>query len=682
MTLFSKSFSSFPSSALSSPDVFLFSIPALQAALLKPSLFFFRPGTLPLPRHSIMSNVFPACPRSSQLNISSRCLNQSNSQFDCQTSNFLLGRLSLAPSKRSHSIPSFLRNSKLRPRNHSSSPPRSQNHRDLHAVQPLELSRPYPLNRHVHEAFKVPETSGLQSKLSSPRQLPADRSRHCSLSRNEHSPSHHSISVRSRRSDVLHPRPDSGSLPILPESRDSVLQSHRPSRIQLHRPLPLPKPLHLSNQPADSPLHTGGSSRRLLQPTTPSPLMAQDRLYSRIPAQPFRDQAGILGPRPLSLDPKRPAPKPSKPQPLPLAPLHTFHLKKKKSPTGSSSTHIRRPFSPSFPSRSVLNLQGPGLLGAPPSHIPSPTSPPSSRPDHSLQRSVHLHQGSSNAPDFRSRRIRSHPKQQARIRLGDSECLGQSPNIRSVKRMPPSRRRLLLLSKSIQAPTPAVAAALANLRPLCRPCFGSLPPHPTSFQHQPSVLTALPPKYSPPSDPSQLHFGSFLPSPSISKEARVHSTPSTTSTPQSTYSPAPPPTASTSPDFPGVQASPTHASPNHPFPSPNSAPRVITLFPPQLDSLPPTSSHSTTDARPVSPSSPSTPISPHLDASGSRSSDNFSLPPVCSSADSDSDSSYHSSNSYPRFPPRTIDPGSIAFIKARAFARLSTLLTECPYDSE
>nr|AZF99023.1 movement protein [Ullucus tymovirus 2] len=629
-----------------------------------------------------MSNVFPVSSRSSQLDLAPRCVHQPYPQLSSGTTTRVPLHLSLASPKRSSPLSFVCRYSKLRPRHHSSSPPRPQNHRDLHALQPLELSRPNSIHRHVHEAFKVPETSGFQRQLLPPPQLPFVSGRHRSLPLHLSPPPHHPLRLHPRRPHVLHSLPNTRPVHTVSLSRDSVLQSHRPPRVQLHGSLPLPKPLHLPHQPTDPSLHSRRAQRRRLQPAPASPLLAEAERHSGLPSLSLRNQAGILGPGPLTLDPTRSSPKPPLPITVPTGPIQpTLTPLPPKQPGAASRGHRRLTLPCSHSASPVLDLQGPGLLGAAPSHLPPPTLASQVGADCRLQRLVHLHKGSPHSSNVRSSRLRSNPKQQARVLLGDSKRLGQPSDLRAPQRRPPTRRKLPFLRKPLQAPTPQVAAALANLRSLCRPLFGSLPPHPTSFQHPPSVLPPLPPKPFPAPDPSELHFGSFPP-----RSSRRNSTPFSAN-------PPPPPAhecllaeAFSPSSSQSSIAACAEVPPPPPFVTNSEALRdppssFLSLLSSQPSFLHLPSSHTSADARPLSPAAPPSSIPPLLVVARPASPNHPSFSSSSSPSSSESDCSFRSVSSYPRFPPLPHSSPELDR-RARAFARLSLFHSELPYSSD
>nr|CBH31041.1 overlapping protein/movement protein [Chiltepin yellow mosaic virus] len=379
-----------------------------------------------------MSNGFPTSPRRPILHHSQRCLSESSSEFRRPTSPRLSPALPLDHPKGTPSLPHLLRHPSLRIRNHPPPPRCPQNHRNLPSLQPLEPPRLHSLLRHVHETLKVPKTSSHQPKLPRAHQLPSHPRRHRSLPHHLHHSSNQRLRLHARRFDVFQPIPDRRLVSQQSKSGNSVLQSHLPSRVPLHRSVSLPRDLHLQDIGSNTPLCAGISSRRLIQSAPSSPVLAKSELHisSRDPT--LSHQAGILGPRPLPPDPKR---------------SPTFGLNPKKSsstprtrspnPTGSSATKHCSPVPPITNNRESGVLPDPRLFGTSPGHLPSTTlkTPPGAK--RGLQRPLHLYKGSPHSEDVGSSRLRSHSKQQAGILLGNPKRLGQSSDLRAPQLPPP-----------------------------------------------------------------------------------------------------------------------------------------------------------------------------------------------------------------------------------------------------
>nr|AIE44665.1 movement protein [Eggplant mosaic virus]WIW79811.1 movement protein [Eggplant mosaic virus] len=432
-----------------------------------------------------MPHGLPICSRSSQLNYSQRCFYKSNSELRRGTSPRLSIPISLAPSQGSRSPPSILGHPKLRPRSHPPPPPHPQNSRDFSPVQSLACSRSPAFNCHVHETIQVSKACGSEPKIPRVDQLSTHCRRHHSLPLHLTHFSKQFNLLHARRSDVLFSSSDRRSLHPVSRTRDSVLQSHSASRVSFHRSLSLPRDLHLQDLRSNSPLHPGESPLRLVQSAPPSPILAEDFLHPLSFPRFVSDQAGILGPSPLHIDPARPTtkalslctpPRPAKS----TSPCNNSQLPK---PTAASDK-------PAVLRTAAASTQ-PGLLPnsrlrrTATSHLSAPTPPSPAGANKRLQRSLHLHSCSPHSSHFRPSRICANPKQQTRVRLGHSKCVGQSADLRSAQRPPPppSMLPLLLLPRGkVKAPLRPTLASLS---------FGShpIPYHVTSspplvqFQH-------------------------------------------------------------------------------------------------------------------------------------------------------------------------------------------------------
>nr|WBO25743.1 putative movement protein [Andean potato latent virus] len=401
-----------------------------------------------------MSNVFSNSSRSLELHSSSRRSHQSDTELCCRASPTVPSSISMASSKRSSSLPPLFRNSQLWFGNHSPSSSNPQSNRDFSPLQPLVLPRKPTLNHNVHETPKVPKTPEPQQQLLPSLQLSANPSRHHSLPHNLHSSPNHLSRLHARRSHVLQSSSNPGSLPQLPNHQLSLLQSDRSSRIGLHRSISPTNSVPVLNLRANSPLHPGRPQRRKLQSTPACSRLAQDPQHTVSRTQPLRDQAGLLGPCPLSADPEKSPSSPSSPPvPSTTQPSKSLQQPKSRSPRFKKFERLF-PTSPKCPPSTVPSsssctcpgiLQNPRMPRASLSHFSSPTSPPPSSPTASVQCSLHLHQSCSHASHLRPCRLCQNSKQQSGILMGHPKRLGQSPNLRSHERShsPPSVLRVL-----------------------------------------------------------------------------------------------------------------------------------------------------------------------------------------------------------------------------------------------
>nr|WBO25746.1 putative movement protein [Andean potato mild mosaic virus] len=463
-----------------------------------------------------MNHVFPDCPRSSQLNYPSRCFHKSNSQCRRGTSPRLSIPISLAAPKRVLATPSLLGHPELRSRHHPSSSPHSQNSRNFHAVQSLALSCQNPFHCHVHEAQQVFKTPAPERQLHHPYQLPLDCRGHNQVPRDFSLVPYHRVLLHARRADVLLSSADIDSLLRKSKPTDSLLLSRSTSRVSLHRSFPPSGSLHLPNFRQHPPLHPGVPPFRSLQPAPSSPILAESGFHFSFFTPALSHEAGILGPRPLSSDSERP-------------PSKAFSQSPSKSRTSPSSLKSEQQ-SPAIHCPHVQQFRAsrqPGFLPnsrlprASIRHLPEPASSP---PPHShccVQRSLHLHQSSSDSQNLRPSRVCSHPKQQNRVLLGHPECLGQSADLRSVKFSPSPLSQLSIFPEPVQATPTALLSALENL------LVGSLPIPlilPSSSIDDESELPYPDPKatfsFRPPSSIS-LHFN-CPPSQQWSFPATVH----------------------------------------------------------------------------------------------------------------------------------------------------------------
>ncbi|AUR53411.1 69K protein [Naranjilla chlorotic mosaic virus] len=588
-----------------------------------------------------MPNGLQFCSRSSQLNYSSRCFYKSNSELRRGTSPRLSIPVSLAPPKRSHSLPSLLGHPQLRSGYNSSPTPRSQNSRDFSPVQPLVLSGSHQQHSHVHEAVQVQETCALESQLSGTPELPPHCSGHYSLSRNESLLPLPCERFHARRAHVLLSLSNSRPLHRVSKTADSLLQSGCAPRGTLHRSLSLPHSLHLQNLRPDSPLHPRVSQCRFLQSASPSSVMAENLNHSFPPSPALCNQAGILGPCPLSSHSKRTSPKASHSTRHPKISISPPFLLSEQSPPSNERAvqHLSRDF---LESRFLPN---PGLLGTAPGHLHPATSSPPSGSNRCLQRPVHLYQSGQNPSDLRPRRLRSHSKQQARVLLGHTKRVGQSANLRAFKLPSPPPNMLPVLLKPHPKAATSFRPTLANVS------FGS---HPISF-----CLPSSPPliQFQIPTPPPQATFlvsskGEFsfapqefptLPSPGVCRKSPSSSSFGATAP----ISPPPPSAANSSfPSKTGVASAENHDSdskesshsppPLHPLHFPKSLPPLLPL------------PNATATPRQLPPQSPSPELSVVLGASGVPGLPTNQLSPTPSSPSSPT--SFQSCQSPPRFP--------------------------------
>nr|AMC38500.1 movement protein [Tomato blistering mosaic virus] len=433
-----------------------------------------------------MSNVFSSSLRRPQLDISQRCGHQPYPELCGHSSSGVSHHLSMAPSKRSRSLPPGIRNSQLWFGNHSSSPSNSQSNRDFSPLQSLELSGFPAFNSDVHEAFKVFETSGSKSQLLPSLQLSSHLSGHSPLSRDFPLLSSYTKRLHARRFDVLLPLSDPGPVSEISRNNVPLCESGCSTRIRLHRSLSLPSHLSVLNHRLNPPLHSGRSPRRSVQSTNPCSRLVENSLHPLFPAKPLSNQAGLLGPRPLPPNSTGSASKSPKPKSkfrpsgrsrntLPSKPLS----KVEKKQALSNHPHPECSFR-SFPSSDQCRcpglLQSPGLSRASSSHISSTTPPPPSSTTSSVQRALHLHKSRSHSQNLRPSRFCSHSKQQTRIQLGHSKRMGQSPNVRSDERPHPTQSVLRVLSQPIPEIETPLSSTLAKIPYPFFPCpfdFGS-----------------------------------------------------------------------------------------------------------------------------------------------------------------------------------------------------------------
>nr|AIG05828.1 putative movement protein [Tomato blistering mosaic virus] len=432
-----------------------------------------------------MSNVFSNGSRHSELDISQRCGHKPHSQFSGNSSSGVPKHVSMASSKRSRSLPPFFRHSQLWLGNHSPPSSHTQSNRDFSPLQSLELSSNSNINSNVHEAFQVFETSGSQSQFLKSLQLPSDLCRHSQISRDLPFLPKHSDRVHARCSDVLFSLPDPGPLSEVPTDHLTLCQSDCSPRIGLHRSVSLPTDLSVFNHRLNSSLRSRRTPCRLLQSANPRSRLAKNPLHSIIPAEPLCNQAGLLGPCPLSSHPERSAPKSSKPKPK----LRSGHLSRdsssKKSFPSPQEKRLSNHPHPKCPFRTFSRpvqcrcpglIQNSGLLGTPPGDVSSTTTAPSPGSSSSLQRPVHLHKGSSHSQNIRPSRFCSHSKQQTRVQLGHAQRLGQSSNLRSFERSNPSQGVLRVLPQPLSEVEAPLLPTLAKIPYPFFPCafdFGS-----------------------------------------------------------------------------------------------------------------------------------------------------------------------------------------------------------------
>ncbi|AGQ80923.1 putative movement protein [tomato blistering mosaic tymovirus] len=432
-----------------------------------------------------MSHVFPGGSRRSELDIPPRCGHKPHSQLSGHSSSGVPNHLSMASPKRSRSLPPRFRHSQLWLGNHSPPPSNSQSNRDFSPLQSLELPRNTDINCDVHEAFQVFETSGSKSQLLESLQLPSDLRGHSPLSRDFSCLSKHSDRVHARCSDVLLPLPDLGPILKVPTDHLTLRKSDRSSRIGLHRSVSLPTDLSIFRDRLNSPLCPRRTPRRFIQSANPRSRLAENTFHPLIPAQPLGNQAGLLGPCPLSSHSKRSAPKPSKPKPK----LRSGHLSGNSSSKESIPTPQEKRLSnhphPKCPLRTLSRsgkcrcpgiLQNPGLPRASSGNFSPATTAPSPGSSSSLQRPVHLHKSGSHSQNLRPSRFRSHPKQQTRVQLGHTQRLGQSTNLRSHERPNPSQSVLRVFPQSLPKVETPLSPTLAKIPYPFFPCafnFGS-----------------------------------------------------------------------------------------------------------------------------------------------------------------------------------------------------------------
>nr|WNN30605.1 putative movement protein [Valeriana jatamansi tymovirus 1] len=497
-----------------------------------------------------MSNGFPAGPQRPVCHVAPRLLSPPRARVGQRLPPALPHHLPLDGSLRTHPLPSPLRNPNLRPRNHPSSPRHPQGHRDLSSPSPLVLSRHNAFKRNVHEARQVSQTSKQECQLPRAHQLPPDPHGLRPLPNHLPPPSNPSHNLHARRPHVLpsltNPRP---LLPS-PPSAKAPCKPRSPPRINLHRPLSSPQPLHLHHSKPNPPLHPRKPRRGQLQSAPPSFVLAPHQLHLPPLPHSHSDHSGILGPCPLSSHPTRTSP--PRPQILPptrpLLPSPLLQL-------------------PTTPNRSSL-LPNPRRDRTPLRHFPSATTTPPARSNGCLQRPLHLHPRSPNSANLRPSRFRQDPVQQTRTRLGYFQRLGQSPDLRPPHLPHPSKRQLPPLPKSHPQPPALPLPTLASSR-RHRRSFPLLP-HPPS--HLPPIVFASP--------KGKVHFR--LPSlfPSQTPSPKPQSPPPHSNWSSLTFQ-FPSPAPSLLPPAPHTSTDPF--SPSLPIPSPSNSAQTS---PQSVDSLP------------------------------------------------------------------------------------------------
>nr|QVX32616.1 movement protein [Andean potato latent virus] len=653
-----------------------------------------------------MSNVFSNSSRSLELHSSSRRSNKSDTELCCRASPTVSCSVPMAPSKRSPSLPPVLRNSQLWLGNHSSSSPHSQSHRDFPPLQPLVLPCKPALHHHVHETSEVPKTSESEQQFHPSLQLSAHSSRHHKVSHHLPTSSKHSRRLHARRPHVFQSSSNSGSLPQLPDHQLALLQSDRSSRVRLHRPVSSANPLPVLNLRADSPLCPGRPQRRQLQPAPARSRLAQDPQHPLTRTQPLSDQAGLLGPGPLHSHPEKP-PSSSSSSPVSHQSLSLKSLSSAQSrpsctekPKRLFPAPSKRPpgFVPTSSSCSCPGiLQNPGMPRAPLSHLSKPTSPPSSSPTASLQCSLHLHSSCPHTSHIRPCWIRANSKQQSRVLMGDSKCLGQSTNLRSHECSHPPSSVLRVFPQPLPETKTPFSSALEKVPYPFFPCdfdFG--------------YFTSTPPNQVPhPKTPASLHFPQSKTAllshqagePSLSQEipstkahpkkkflhsytnrSWQHSAPSS----QNQSIPRPSSTHSTKvPDHPRSLKGPSSKSFHH-HPTTGAGPNLHHQLAPSLLGAPPP-----TNPRSLPHQHAPLPVSPAMGFATNAcrlSSTLPSLPPPrahkslhISPNSSSSDSSYLSASSSESHTPASTKPFSKLSSRIRASNRLGFLLNSSPF---
>nr|QYA72534.1 movement protein [Andean potato latent virus] len=456
-----------------------------------------------------MSNVFSNCPRSFELHSPSRRGHQSDTELSSRTPPTIPHSISMASSKRSSSLPPIIRNSQLWFGNHSSPPPYSQSNRDFSPLQSLVLPCKPAIYSDVHETAEIPKTPESEQQLLPPVQLSAHSSRHHTLSHHFNSPPKHFSRLHARRTDVLQSSSNTGSLPQLSHYQLPLLQSDSPSRVRLHRSVSPTCPLPVLNIRANSSLHPGRPQRRQLQSAPARPRLAQDSQHPLKRVKSLREQTGLLGPCPLSTHSEKSPPS----SPCPPIPPSTLHPKSLR-PSQSRTPRVEKPkrLLPTSSERSASSvsssssckcpgiLQNPGMPRASLSHLPSSTSSSPPRASPSVQCPLHLHSGSSHTSYFRPCRLRQNSKQQSRVLMGHSECLGQSPDFRSHERTNPPPCVLRVLSQPLPETETPFSSTLEKIPYPFFSCdfdfgyFSSAAPHQVSNTPSPASLLLPSPK--------------------------------------------------------------------------------------------------------------------------------------------------------------------------------------------
>nr|QHB15485.1 replicase [Insect-associated tymovirus 2] len=357
--------------------------------------------------------------------------------------------------KDSPSLSSVRRHSNFRPRQLLPPSPDPQNPGDQPSPQSLASSSHLPIRRGLHEATEVSKASAEKSQLLFPPQLPPHSGGHSPLSGLLPTPPYRISRVSSRRANVLRPLPSPRLVRQRPKSYPPVRKSRGSPRERLHKSLSPPRTLPVQHHSLEPPLHSGGSSCRFIQPAHPSHPMAENQFHSLPESPALSHHPGKLGPPPLSSNPAR---TPSYPRTI----LYSKYLLKRDP-------------------RYCILRSSPGL-GTAEGHLSPPAPSRQARARTCLQRPFHLHQGRSDSPNVRPRRIRPNPVQQARVPMGYSQRLGQSPNLRAPQRASPSERAVSPSSQPMAevkaVPFPALATDRRRVR---------------SFPILPNPPAALPP---------------------------------------------------------------------------------------------------------------------------------------------------------------------------------------------
>nr|AFC95825.1 movement protein [Watercress white vein virus] len=348
--------------------------------------------------------------------------------------------------------------------NFSPPPRRPQDDRDFSPSHPLVFPGHNSQLSHVYEAKQVPQTRFRQPQLQRAEELQAPPQRLHSLPNHIPGPPIPSDGVHARRPHVLSPLPNSSPLPSQTELGKALRQPRGPPRGPPIGPLLLPPALPLLHHQKHPPLRPRRPRSRKLQPARRRPVMAEDkRAFTRRPPPKCNDP-GILGPRPLTSDSTRC----TSPRPGATVP---------PSPDWSRPLLLLPP-TPNRP-RVLPNSR---CRSPPGSHFPGSTSPPPPRSSNSVQRPLHLHSSSSHPPHLRPRRLCSDALVQAGTRLGDTNRLGQSPDLRPPQRSPPPERSVPRPSKPARRPEALPEATLATTRR-----------HRRSYPLLPNPPSALPP---------------------------------------------------------------------------------------------------------------------------------------------------------------------------------------------